>query len=74
MQMQKTLFFVLLVMNVCFPAELLAAVKYFDQRQDREQNRQQFQSDEVRERISFLELQAQVKLNISLVLKGYTLH
>lgn len=48
-----------------FPAELLAAVKYFDQRQDREHNRQQLQTDEVTERISFLELQAQVKLNIS---------
>ncbi|KAA0701810.1 TBC1 domain family member 15 GTPase-activating protein RAB7 [Triplophysa tibetana] len=35
-------------------AELLAAVKYFDQRQDREQNRQQFQSDEVLfERVTF---------------------
>lgn len=49
-------------LSVCFPAELLAAVRYFDQRQDREHNREQLQSDEVREKISFLELQAQVKL------------
>ncbi|XP_051521980.1 TBC1 domain family member 15-like isoform X1 [Myxocyprinus asiaticus] len=41
-------------------AELLAAVKYFDQRQDREYNQQQYRSEEVKERLSFLELQAQV--------------
>ncbi|XP_051535107.1 TBC1 domain family member 15-like isoform X2 [Myxocyprinus asiaticus] len=40
--------------------ELLTAVKYFDQRQDRERNRQQYRSEEVKERLSFLELQAQV--------------
>lgn len=52
-------------LSVFSPAELLAAVRYFDQRQDREHNREQLQSDEVREKISFLELQAQVTLNIS---------
>lgn len=41
-------------------AELLTAVKYFDQRQDRELNKQQIQSDETQERLSFLQLQAQV--------------
>ncbi|XP_051966333.1 TBC1 domain family member 15-like [Xyrauchen texanus] len=40
--------------------ELLKAVKYFDQRQDRERNRQQYRSEEVKEGLSFLELQAQV--------------
>ncbi|XP_014011994.1 TBC1 domain family member 15 [Salmo salar] len=41
-------------------AELVAAVQYFDVRQDRVQLQAQNQSDEVRERLSFLELQAQV--------------
>lgn len=41
-------------------AELLAAVKYFDQRQGREHNRQHAHLDEVSERMSFLELQSQV--------------
>ncbi|KAF7700236.1 hypothetical protein HF521_003194 [Silurus meridionalis] len=43
-------------------AELLAAVQYFEKRQVRESEMQhdQFKSEEVRERISFLELQAQV--------------
>ncbi|XP_060800237.1 TBC1 domain family member 25 isoform X2 [Neoarius graeffei] len=43
-------------------AELVAAVQYFEQRQERERETQQYQykSKEVTERISFLELQAQV--------------
>ncbi|KAL7849202.1 hypothetical protein SRHO_G00208250 [Serrasalmus rhombeus] len=41
-------------------AELVAAVQYFEQRQLREQEQQQYQAEEVRERMSFLELQAQV--------------
>ncbi|KAM9513229.1 uncharacterized protein ACWYII_046696 isoform 1-T1 [Salvelinus alpinus] len=41
-------------------AELVAAVRYFDVRQDRVQLQAQNQSDEVKERLSFLELQAQV--------------
>lgn len=47
-----------------FPAELVAAVQYFEQRQQRERETQQcqYKSKEVRERISFLKLQAQVKL------------
>lgn len=43
-----------------FLAELVAAVQYFDVRQDRVQLQAQNQSDEVKERLSFLELQAQV--------------
>ncbi len=41
---------------------MLTAVKFFDQRQDREQKKQQCESEEVREMMSFLQLQAQVKL------------
>nr|XP_046158785.1 GTPase-activating protein GYP7 [Oncorhynchus gorbuscha] len=41
-------------------AELVAAVRYFDVRQDRVQLQTPIQSDEVKERLSFLELQAQV--------------
>ncbi|XP_052350652.1 uncharacterized protein LOC127905961 [Oncorhynchus keta] len=41
-------------------AELVAAVRYYDVRQDRVQLQAPNQSDEVRERLSFLELQAQV--------------
>ncbi|XP_072547722.1 TBC1 domain family member 15 [Salminus brasiliensis] len=41
-------------------AELVAAVQYFEQRQEREREQQQYQSEEVRETMSFLELQAQV--------------
>ncbi|XP_026137819.1 TBC1 domain family member 15 isoform X1 [Carassius auratus] len=41
-------------------AELLTAVKFFDQRQDREQKKQQYESEEAREKMSFLQLQAQV--------------
>jgi hypothetical protein len=43
-----------------FLAELVAAVRYFDVRQDRVQLQTPIQSDEVKERLSFLELQAQV--------------
>ncbi|XP_010883323.2 TBC1 domain family member 15 isoform X3 [Esox lucius] len=43
-------------------AELVAAVQYFDARQERVQQQAEDQSDEVRERLSFLELQAQVLL------------
>lgn len=44
-------------------AELVTAVQYFEQRQQREKEIQQhkYKSKEVRERISFLKLQAQVK-------------
>ncbi|XP_020360416.1 GTPase-activating protein GYP7-like [Oncorhynchus kisutch] len=41
-------------------AELVAAVRYYDVRQERVHLQAQNQSDEVRERLSFLELQAQV--------------
>lgn len=41
------------------PAELVAAVRYFDQRQAQVQQQAQDQS-EVRDRLTFLELQAQV--------------
>lgn len=41
-------------------AELVAAVRYFDQRQAQAQQQTQEQSEEVRERLAFLELQAQI--------------
>ncbi|KAG7469191.1 hypothetical protein MATL_G00126320 [Megalops atlanticus] len=41
-------------------AELIAAVKYFEQRKKREEQTCRGQSEEVKERLSFLELQAQV--------------
>ncbi|CAJ1061635.1 TBC1 domain family member 15-like isoform X1 [Xyrichtys novacula] len=41
-------------------AELVAAVRYFDQRQARAQQQIQDQSEEVWERLAFLELQAQI--------------
>nr|XP_029133807.1 TBC1 domain family member 15-like isoform X1 [Labrus bergylta] len=41
-------------------AELVAAVRYFDQRQARAQQQTQDQSEEVWERLAFLELQAQI--------------
>ncbi|XP_038568453.1 TBC1 domain family member 15 [Micropterus salmoides] len=41
-------------------AELVAAVRYFDQRQAQAQQRTQDQSEEVRDRLAFLELQAQI--------------
>lgn len=42
-------------------AELVAAVRYFDQRQTRAQQQTHDQSEEVWERLAFLELQAQVR-------------
>ncbi|XP_049903634.1 uncharacterized protein si:dkey-238d18.4 isoform X2 [Epinephelus moara] len=41
-------------------AELVAAVRYFDQRQAQAQQQTQDQSEEVRDRLGFLELQAQI--------------
>lgn len=41
-------------------AELVAAVRYFDQRQAQAQQQLQDQNDEVRDRLAFLNLQAQV--------------
>ncbi|XP_073673539.1 uncharacterized protein [Garra rufa] len=41
-------------------AELFKAVKFFDQRQDRELNKLQYESEEDNEMMSFLQLQAQV--------------
>ncbi|XP_076016870.1 uncharacterized protein LOC143008822 [Genypterus blacodes] len=41
-------------------AELVAAVKYFDQRQAQVQQQAQDQREEVRDRLAFLELQAQI--------------
>ncbi|XP_056901539.1 TBC1 domain family member 15 [Takifugu flavidus] len=41
-------------------AELLAGVRYFDQRQAHVQQQTQDQSEEIRERLAFLELQAQI--------------
>ncbi|GLD72961.1 TBC1 domain family member 15-like protein [Lates japonicus] len=41
-------------------AELVAAVRYFDQRQTQAQQQTQDQSEEVRDRLAFLELQAQI--------------
>uniref|UniRef100_UPI0037E733EE uncharacterized protein n=1 Tax=Semicossyphus pulcher TaxID=241346 RepID=UPI0037E733EE len=41
-------------------AELVAAVRYFDQRQAKAQQQSQDQSEEVWERLAFLELQAQI--------------
>lgn len=46
---------------IFFPAELVAAVKYFDQRQAQAQQQTQDQSEAVRDRLAFLELQAQVR-------------
>ncbi|KAL0985011.1 hypothetical protein UPYG_G00151810 [Umbra pygmaea] len=43
-------------------AELVAAVRYFDARQERVQQQAEDQSEQVRDRLSFLELQAQVLL------------
>uniref|UniRef100_A0A3B4Y7V7 Si:dkey-238d18.4 n=1 Tax=Seriola lalandi dorsalis TaxID=1841481 RepID=A0A3B4Y7V7_SERLL len=40
--------------------ELVAAVRYFDQRQAQAQQQTQDQSEEVRDRLAFLELQAQI--------------
>lgn len=61
-----------------FLAELVAAVQYFEQRQQREKETQhhQYKSKEVRERISFLRLQAQVKLTslLNTSLKLYCNH
>lgn len=45
---------------LCSPAELVAAVRFFNQRQARVQQQTQDQSEEIRERMAFLELQAQV--------------
>lgn len=45
---------------VSISAELVAAVRYFEQRQTQVQQQSQHQSEEVRERLAFLELQAQV--------------
>ncbi|XP_026149960.1 TBC1 domain family member 15 [Mastacembelus armatus] len=41
-------------------AELVAAVRYFDERQAQAQQQTQDQSEEVRDRLAFLELQAQI--------------
>lgn len=41
-------------------AELVAAVRYFDQRQSQAQQQTQDQSEEVRDRLAFLQLQAQI--------------
>ncbi|XP_042346469.1 TBC1 domain family member 15 isoform X2 [Plectropomus leopardus] len=41
-------------------AELVAAVRYFDQRQAQTQQQTQDRSEEVRDRLAFLELQAQI--------------
>ncbi|XP_032414414.1 TBC1 domain family member 15 [Xiphophorus hellerii] len=41
-------------------AELLAAVRYFDQREAQTQQQDQDQSEEVKDRLAFLELQAQI--------------
>lgn len=46
---------------VYIPAELVAAVRYFDQRQAQAQQQTQDQSEEVRDKLAFLELQAQVR-------------
>lgn len=46
---------------VFIPAELVAAVRHFDQRQAQAQQQTQDQSEEVRDRLAFLELQAQVR-------------
>lgn len=45
----------------CIAAELVAAVRYFDQRQAWVQQQTQDQSEDVRDRLAFLELQAQVR-------------
>lgn len=47
---------------VLFLAELVEAVRYFDQRQTQAQQQTQDQSEEVRDSLAFLELQAQVSL------------
>ncbi|XP_034542135.1 TBC1 domain family member 15-like isoform X2 [Notolabrus celidotus] len=47
-------------MLLSFKAELVAAVRYFEQRQARAQQQTQDQSEEVWERLAFLELQAQI--------------
>lgn len=51
---------------LCFPAELVAAVRFFNQRQAQVQQQTQDQSEETRERLDFLELQAQVGWSVLL--------
>lgn len=48
-------------------AELIAAVKYFDQREAEAQQQTQDQCEKVRDRLTFLELQAQVRSIISII-------
>lgn len=50
------------VYHMCLAAELVAAVGYFNQRQALVQQEADNLSDEVRDRVMFLELQAQVRL------------
>lgn len=45
-----------------FPAELVQAVRYFDQRRTQTLQRTQDQSEDVKDRLAFLQLQAQVSI------------
>lgn len=45
-----------------FPAELVQAVRYFDQRPTQTLQRTQDQSEDVKDRLAFLQLQAQVSI------------
>lgn len=56
---------------LCFAAELVAAVRFFNQRQAQVQQQTQDQSEQIRERLDFLELQAQVGWTILLFMATF---
>lgn len=52
---------------------MVAAVRFFNQRQAQVQQQTQDQSDEIRERLDFLELQAQVGWSILLYMATFAI-
>lgn len=58
---------------LCCPAELVAAVRFFNQRQAQVQQQDQDQSEQIRERLDFLELQAQVGWAILLFMATFAI-
>lgn len=58
---------------LCFAAELVAAVRFFNQRQAQVQQQTQEQSQEIRERLDFLELQAQVGWSVLLYMATFAI-
>lgn len=59
---------------ISVPAELVEAVRYFNQRQVQAQQQTQDQSEAVRDRLAFLELQAQVSWLQLIVLHAFHSH